>query len=240
MESDSSRDTYGHYLQAFRLKAALSVEAVSKQTKIATHCLNAMEADDHAQLPPRPYVKSFIRSYAKAVGANADVALNLYLTDLERQAMTRQQRLKRQAKLSILRRTLLTIGIITSILLIVRYTDLFLDPEPPPDPALPQEDRLPPPATPAAQTDADPLMPVMVSEKLRLKVVAVEQTWLKVIVDGQNTRSYDLKPEERLELEGTRNFNLMIGNATGLQIFLNERPVKIYGSSGQVVSLKIP
>ena len=77
-------------------------------------------------------------------------------------------------------------------------------------------------------------------EKLKLQVIAVEQTWLKVIVDGQNARSYDLKPEDRLELEGTDNFNLMIGNATGLQIFLNERPVKIFGNSGQVVSLKIP
>jgi hypothetical protein len=77
-------------------------------------------------------------------------------------------------------------------------------------------------------------------QKLILKVVAVSQTWLKVIVDGQTVRSYHLKPEDRLELEGTKSFNLMIGDATGLQIFLNDRPVKIYGSKGQVVSLKIP
>ena len=51
----------------------------------------------------------------------------------------------------------------------------------------------------------------------------MKKTWLKVIVDGQNARSYDLKPEDRLELEGTNNFNLMIGDATGLQIFLNEQ-----------------
>lgn len=76
--------------------------------------------------------------------------------------------------------------------------------------------------------------------KLRLQVVAVERTWLKVIVDGQNARSYDLKPEDRLELEGTTSFNLMIGNATGLEIILDDRPVKIFGSKGQVVSLKIP
>ena len=62
----------------------------------------------------------------------------------------------------------------------------------------------------------------------------------KIIVDGQNARSYNLKPEERLELEGSHNFNLMIGNASGLKIYLNDRPVKIFGSSGQVVSLKIP
>ena len=77
-------------------------------------------------------------------------------------------------------------------------------------------------------------------DKLRLQVVAVERTWLKVIVDGQRARSYDLKPADRLELEGANSFNLMIGNATGLKIVLNDRPVKIFGRSGQVVSLKIP
>ena len=68
----------------------------------------------------------------------------------------------------------------------------------------------------------------------------MEHTWLKVIVDDQSARSYDLKPEDRLELEGTNNFNLMIGDANGLQIFFNDEPVKIFGSSGQVVNLKLP
>ena len=77
-------------------------------------------------------------------------------------------------------------------------------------------------------------------KKLRLQIVAVEDTWLKIIVDGQNARSYNLKPEDRLELEGSMYFNVMIGNATGLKILLDEKPVKIFGSSGQVVSLKIP
>jgi hypothetical protein len=82
--------------------------------------------------------------------------------------------------------------------------------------------------------------PEPASQTLKLEVIAVEQTWLKVIVDGQRARSYNLKPEDRLELEGTNNFNLMIGNATGLKILLNDRPVKIFGNRGQVVSLKIP
>ena len=240
MESESNpkpQETFGSYLRAFREKEALPVEMVARQTKIAVHCLNALEADDLGQLPPKAYVKSFIRSYAAVVGANADVALNLYLSDLERKAFARKQMQRRQAKLSAIRRILIAIGIITSILLLVRYTDLFLEPETTDGPGPPQvaeavtDTTEPDVAQPAAQA---PL------EKMKLKVIAVEKTWIKIIVDGQNARSYDLKPEERLELEGATSFNLMIGDATGLKVFLNERPVKIYGSRGQVVSLKIP
>lgn len=69
MQADTNRESFGSYLQAFRLKQALSLEAVSRRTRIAPHCLAAMEADDPSRLPPQAYVKSFIRAYAETVGA---------------------------------------------------------------------------------------------------------------------------------------------------------------------------
>lgn len=240
MTSEAQQETFGSYLKSFRLKQAETIESVARKTRIAVHCLKAIEDNDHAQLPPRAYVRSFIRAYAEAVGANADVALNLYLADLEQQAAERTQRLRRQAGLSIMRRTLLAVGLITSILVLVRFTDIFPDSQPPEDAV----ETSPPAAdsAPAAGEHAQRQTAAAPSPKatLRLKIIAVEDTWLKIIVDGQNARSYTLKPEERLELEGSKSFNLMIGNATGVKIFLNDRPVKIFGSSGQVVSLKIP
>lgn len=240
MESETNQDTFGSYLRHFRQKQHLTIEIVSQNTRIAVHCLKAIEENDHDRLPPRAYVKSFVRTYADAVGANADVALDLYLTDLERQANAKQLRLKRRAKLGALRRTLLAVGVITSILLLVRYTDIIFDPAASQVNLAPARAALPEPAATGTETAGNRFAGSKTQEKLKLQVIAVEQTWLKVIVDGQNARSYDLKPEDRLELEGTNNFNLMIGNATGLKIFLNERPVKIFGSTGQVVSLKIP
>jgi cytoskeleton protein RodZ len=240
MAPESNQDTFGSYLKSFRHKRELAIETVADATRIAVHCLKAMEADAHDRLPPPAYVKSFIRSYAQAVGANADVALNLYLSDLEHQATTRRQHLKRRAKLGALRRTWMTAGLIVCILLLVRYSDIFFDPAAPPHAEAIVETALPLPSTIGpAGADSRPA-PKAPQEKLQLKVIAVEKTWLKVIVDAQNARSYDLKPEEILELEGNQRFNLMIGNATGLQIFLNGQPVKIFGGSGQVVSLNIP
>lgn len=90
-------------------------------------------------------------------------------------------------------------------------------------------------------TQAAPEIPVeAVAEKLKLQIVAVEDTWLKVIVDAQNPKEYFLKPSDRLELEADSGFNLLIGNATGLELFLNSRPVRVAGGRGQVVTLQIP
>lgn len=240
MESETSQDTFGGYLKSFRVKQEWVVETVAEKTKIAVHCLKAIEDNAHDRLPPRAYVRGFIQTYADAVGANADVAVGLYLSDLEQQENANQQKLRRRAKLGAVRQALMAVGVITSILMLLRYTDIFLDPEQPQSTEAPQHNVLPEPSATATETAGSRLSGAKTPDKLKLQVTAVEQTWLKVIVDGQNARSYDLKPEDRLELEGTNNFNLMIGNATGLKIFLDERPVKIFGSSGQVVSLKIP
>lgn len=240
MESETNQNSFGGYLKGFRLQRNLAIERVAERTKIAVRCLTAMEQDAHDQLPPRAYVRSFIRAYASVVGADAEVALSLYTADLQQQAHLKQRRLKRRAKLSALRRTLMAVGVITGILLLVRYTNIFMDHHPPPRTETPETVTLPEPSTNGAESSGGRPSAAPLKKKLKLQVIAVEQTWLKVIVDGQNARSYNLKPADRLELEGSATFNLMIGDASGLKIFLDERPVKIFGSSGQVVSLKIP
>ena len=240
MESETNQDTFGGYLKNFRLKQGLAIQTVAENTKIAVHCLKAIEENAHEGLPPPAYVKSFIRTYADAVGANADVAVELYLSDLKQQEHTKQHHLRRREKLWAFRRAMMAVGLIVGILFLLRYTNFFMAPEPPKNTTSPEGTVLSEPVASGTETAVNRRSAAETQDKLKLQIIAVERTWLKVIVDGQNARSYDLKPEDRLELEGTDNFNLMIGNATGLQIFLDERPVKIFGSSGQVVSLKIP
>jgi len=238
-QTNQEIETFGSYLQGFRMKRELSIETVAAQTKIAAHCLRAIEANNPEQLPPPAYVKSFIRTYADIVGANADLAVNLYLADLTQQATIRRQKLRHRAKLGTVKRASLAAAVIVGILLLLRYTDIGMGPMPSQRSASaerPHQQSFPAIGT---QDDGSSLVREQ-PEKLDLKVIAVAHTWLKVIVDGHNAKSYDLQPEDRLELEGSHDFNLMIGDAAGLKIFLNDRPVQIFGGSGQVVSLKIP
>lgn len=240
MGSETDQDTFGSYLKSFRVDKGLEIQALSGKTKITARLIRAMEENDYDCFPPRPYVKGFIQTYAKAVNADSVVAVSLYLTELNRRDNTKQQALRRKAKLGALRRMLMAAGIITAVLLLIRFTDFFPDREPLPPIATLDRFALPEPRANDKATTGRRSPEDSPTDKLKLQVTAVEQTWLKVIVDGQSARSYDLKPEDRLELEGADNFNLMIGDATGLVILLNDRPVKIYGKKGQVVSLKIP
>ena len=73
-----------------------------------------------------------------------------------------------------------------------------------------------------------------------LEIKATEETWLKIIVDEQNAREITLKPGAIEQVEATAHFNLLIGNAAGVELKLNGTPVAVSGQSGQVVNLELP
>jgi len=90
------------------------------------------------------------------------------------------------------------------------------------------------PESPKSALAAKPAPP------LALAVLAVEETWLKVITDNQRPVEYLLKPGQKVTLEGQNGFNLLIGNATGLRLTFDGKPVRVPGKSGQVVTLQLP
>ena len=78
------------------------------------------------------------------------------------------------------------------------------------------------------------------ANKYRLTIDTIEETWLKIIVDDQQSKQYRLNPGDHIELEGSRNFNLLIGNAGGIRLGLNGKAVALSGKSGQVVNIQLP
>ena len=91
-------------------------------------------------------------------------------------------------------------------------------------------------ASPPEETSAAPGE----KERMVLKLVAVEPTWLKIIADDQIPREYSLDVGDTLTLEAQDRFSLLIGNATGVQLTLNGSAVAVPGKSGQVVTLQLP
>lgn len=78
------------------------------------------------------------------------------------------------------------------------------------------------------------------SKPYRLEIKAIEETWLKIIVDEQNAQELTLKAGEIKQIEASTLFNLLIGNAGGVELKLNDVPVAVSGQSGQVVNLELP
>lgn len=91
---------------------------------------------------------------------------------------------------------------------------------------------------PAADRMADTSAPVR--ERHLLAIEAVEETWMKVIVDNLAAREVTLRPGDRLELEARNGFNLLIGNAGGIAVTFDGKAMPALGKSSQVVNLQLP
>jgi transcriptional regulator with XRE-family HTH domain len=73
-----------------------------------------------------------------------------------------------------------------------------------------------------------------------LKIQAHEETWLKIIIDNQTPAEFHLKVGDHLELPANSGYNILVGNAAGIDLRLNNRSVPVSGKSGQVVTLQLP
>jgi cytoskeleton protein RodZ len=68
----------GAYLRGLRERQGISLDELSRATRVLHHYLEALESDDLAALPAPVFTKGFIRAYCQAVGVPPDEALQLY------------------------------------------------------------------------------------------------------------------------------------------------------------------
>lgn len=67
----------GAMLKAAREKAGLTPEQVGAQLKLSHHQIEALDADDFANLPGRTFVRGFVRNYARLVGLDPEVLMQM-------------------------------------------------------------------------------------------------------------------------------------------------------------------
>ncbi len=68
-------ESFGQYLKSLREERGKTLEEISQNTKIAVSNLDFLEKDRYDLLPPRVFVKGFVRSYAKELQLNPEECL---------------------------------------------------------------------------------------------------------------------------------------------------------------------
>jgi cytoskeleton protein RodZ len=68
----------GAYLRGLRQKQGMSLDELSRATRVLHHYLEALESDNIGSLPAPVFTRGFIRAYCQAVGVAPDEALKLY------------------------------------------------------------------------------------------------------------------------------------------------------------------
>lgn len=248
MAIDKKSLSFGRYLQDIRLSKGISLETVAEETRIRIDNLLLVEGENHDKLPDEVFVKGFLRAFAKAIGADEDEAVRRYQLRLK----VVQKLAKSEADLKMpagkfWRRLLFCIGaLLCLIFLSILAVSIFKN-KPSSTELLKTNIEQPTDienkgkATFEPQYDTEPaIVHNNKPEKLILKITAIEETWMKIIIDDQKPNEYYLKPGDQVELEATLGYNLFIGNAGGIRLLLNSESIDVQGKSGQVVNLKIP
>src|SRR5262245_54540264 len=68
----------GGHLRALRERRGLSLDEISRATRVASRYLEALEADRFAALPAPVFTRGFILAYCQALGESSDEALGLF------------------------------------------------------------------------------------------------------------------------------------------------------------------
>ena len=234
-----------------RESKGISLDQIAAETRIRIRFLTAIENEAFHLLPGGIFNRGFVRTYAERVGIDPDQAV----TDYERLAEVREPAEAPRvepAPPAKIERHLHPVAVGALVLLIVIFYVVARQsgntPQTASAPPAPvsQPAALPPPPTTAPETTSvattpEPeLAPPATKEALAIEMEAKETTWIKVTADGNS-----VNPGETLKRGMTRRFtaqtsiDLIIGNAAGLTLKINDQQSKPLGGSGQVRELNI-
>lgn len=250
-QADQPSDSFGQYLQSIRTKKQISLETISEETRIRLETLQQIEDEDHANLPDEVFVKGFLRAYANAIGADGDEVIRRYDRRLAvHRKVSQPEAVLLRSSRKFWTKLLLALGTLALLIVIsiLAFSLIQKQPTSPPAPAVESSEKIveaPPVAAEPVETQTpeigvDEGASKQPPQKLLLRVNTIEETWLKIIIDDLMPMEYSLYPGDRVELEAGSRYNLLIGNAGGVELYLNDQPVTVPGKSGDVVNLELP
>ncbi len=227
----------GKILRQAREERGLSVEQVSEILYLRRSVIEALESCDGASLPHAVYVKGYLTQYAKylevydrvadAFGAEEKPSGVHPLTGAESHLSPRVRDRRERPRV---RKVILggSVALVTIVTLL-----LFLHGE--------REASLPPQYETVSRnsSDAQSNWPA-VNETNKLMIACQERTWVRIVIDGTEKKEVMLNPEEVVMFTAREKFDLLVGNAGGVKLFLNGKDTKFEGLSGEVKRVTLP
>ena len=95
-----------------------------------------------------------------------------------------------------------------------------------------EEKRSRAPSAPVAATTS-----VQEKKSVSVALKATEETWVSLQVDDQPEKEMIFKPRDGISVQTANRIRMKLGNAGGVDLILNGKPLEKFGKSGEVVTL---
>jgi len=242
---EGKTESFGEYLKREREFRHISLDELSKATKIRKYYLDAIERNEYKLLPGEAYLKGFVRAYAKHIGIDPDDAilrLESYLKEINKK---RTPVPSTKPIVGSSRNSYLFAGL--GIVLLVLVAVLILKagrkeikgtfPSPPAPVQKKTSEVVVKPTEIPVQEKQDKEQP---AGPITLRIRAKEKTWIMVKKDDEKPIDVILWEGNVVTWEAKNRISLRIGNAQGVEITYNGIPLKNLGAKGEVVGLVLP
>src|SRR3972149_211953 len=247
MEQQENR-TSGQMLRAAREARGISREEAAEATRIQAGFLAAMEDDDFELLPDERYLLRFLEEYARFLGLDSARLQRRCAQQITRNhsslavfpvPRTVTVSLRRLAPLFLLLAVIIP-SFFIALSLLANRPPMVQGPERTgaPDAGTPgtgAPDAADPSAAGTPDASESPAASAGQGAPQILRARAGEMTWMLVTIDGRETRDVLLRPGEIWEWRAQEGFVVTVGNAGGVELTLNGRPVSRLGEAGQVI-----
>ena len=248
-------------LKTQRESKGLSIDELHARTRIDKKFLEAIETGNYS-IMPEVYVRAFIREYAAEIGLNPEETLHKFdlakegadfnedesaekITDkpvkekevepdksfIDSSVVKTRDRETPEKK-----KNAIYFYIIGGILLLVILYFVFV---PDGKEEIVVERKYSPAKVEKPKAEINPKSVAKIKEKKPFKVElsGSDTVWIRAQIDNAKTEEFTLVPEVSRIISVKDTLRLVIGNAAGVKVNVNDKPVNFTGKKGQVKNL---
>jgi transcriptional regulator with XRE-family HTH domain len=254
----------GRFLRQQREERGLSLDDVSRATKINKATLHAIEATDVQHLPATIYTRGFVKAYAREVGLDPEWTADEYLraieplrsapldagddllhhTDVFEPVDTNRgaRALLAENQMRLASRVTFALAVIGLVVYIASFYRTDPSATPPPDEAVATDagDAARASGVGAAPDNATDAAPAASgAAAFRLELVPQGPCWVSARVDGGRVVARLMKAGERQTLEISDEVVIRVGEPGALSFSINGQSGRPFGPPGRPITVRI-
>lgn len=241
----------GGRLRHAREARGMTLDSLSKSTRVQPRVLSAIEQNDSMSLPPRPYGRGFVRAYASEVGLDPEGTVREFFSQFgmaqgagsdvrERDRLERSAATGAGVRKAPARTWLWPVGAVlgyVAVAALVIFTGRWAMHSGGEAGAVGTSGTA---AAPVAAAERSPAAaPAAPAAGVSVALEAQGPAWVTASVDGRRVVYRTLKPGERVTLDGTREVSVRAGDAGALRWRINGRDAGAMGRSGEVRTARV-
>jgi len=250
--------SFGESLRRERETRGITLEDISKATKISVRLLQAIENEDFGRLPGGVFNVNFVRQYARHAGMDEDRVVSEFralTTDLAEVAAPQRTPLgarewsfapaseynwdderKGRIRTWALRVAAVVLGVAAGAYLWTRQGPAEPAPTTPPvvvSQTPPPEAKVEPPPKPKVEAPPPAAQPEDPNAPVRVELLATGTVWVTAAADGKAVFTTTLQADQKRVATAQERVRIRVGNAGAIKAMLNGQEQPPIGPAGQ-------